>query len=217
MNFKKSLIIGASVLTLAPIASATFVSGSVYAEESPTTYVEPSSDETSTSAEYLEISNSEILKIDPYVMVQDNQYTLSSEAHQYLSDSEIEKANAYIDMSNQEVKANDVKLNSETKSGVVEETSTAFRSSAAGKNDIEFHWWGARIYLDSHHAEALKEAAIAGGSTGLGGLMGGTAGASAGAAIGAYLSSIASNYPITKGIKADYNFFTKQLSHFAWQ
>lgn len=37
------------------------------------------------------------------------------------------------------------------------------------------------------------------------------------ASIGAYLSSIASNYPITKGIKADYNFFTKRLSNFAWQ
>lgn len=33
MNFKKSLIIGASVLTLAPVASATFVSSYAYADE----------------------------------------------------------------------------------------------------------------------------------------------------------------------------------------
>lgn len=37
--FKKTLIIGASVLTLAPIASATFASSSVYADEVPSVSV----------------------------------------------------------------------------------------------------------------------------------------------------------------------------------
>lgn len=39
MNLKKSLIIGASILTLAPIASATFASGKVYADEALTSEI----------------------------------------------------------------------------------------------------------------------------------------------------------------------------------
>lgn len=57
MNLKKSLIIGTSVLTLAAIASATFVSGSIYADEvrSELTQEEQNNEVfTFTNADFLE-------------------------------------------------------------------------------------------------------------------------------------------------------------------
>lgn len=88
MNFKKSLIIGASVLTLAPIASATFVSGSVYAD--------------SVTNESTQVQNNEVKLSDSFTE-QDNIY-LDKLTKIYSEFSLTESGYLELNISDQELK-----------------------------------------------------------------------------------------------------------------
>ncbi|UEX89594.1 hypothetical protein [Staphylococcus ratti] len=159
------------------------------------------------------------IKIDKYVTVSNNKFILDSRANNSLTAKELATANTYITQSNNMISENNLIIDKNTKvaKGNITVEGISTRSAAKGVNSIKVYWWGAKVFLNSHQAEALKQAAIAGGSTGLGGMFGGIGGATAGAAIGGYLASIASNYPITRGIWLDYNIFTRSITNFGWQ
>lgn len=153
MNLKKSLIIGVSILTLAPVASATFASGKVYADE--------------IDQGQLDVSQSQIdlSKLDSYVTLDKEKltYHIDSSAKSELSEKEYSFLTSRVKESNEnpEIKlAEDEKMTIDGNTVTITEQSTELEkvnnntditmraaSFKEGINKVEKYWWGYRVWL----------------------------------------------------------------------
>lgn len=148
MSFKKSLIIGASVLTLAPIASATMVSENISANEINSNQVQ---------------ENIDIEKLDTYVSLDEDslEYQIDSEAQNKLSEDEylflterVKETNSQLndivlaDNESMQVEGKKVTITQTVSSKDTNSSNVSLRSAfSEGVNKIEKYWWGYRVWL----------------------------------------------------------------------
>lgn len=160
--------------------------------------------------EKLVITSSDYHEVDPYIEVVDNKFVLNLPDNIYIEDENLVIINELINKSNEEIAKNNLIIDLNTKSATLSGVSTR----AWGKNDIEFYWNFARVYIDAGNLRI----ALTVGVGGLGGVLSylATAGWAAGAigAVTAALGIAANN--IQDGIWFDYNYLTG-INNFGFQ
>lgn len=150
-------------------------------------------------------------EFDEFVIVQNNKYVLNIVDETSFNKEDLETVKLMIQKANETIIKENLIINPSNKIATPKIATRAY-----GKNAIEFHWNYARIYLDAGQTKALVNAAIAGGSTALGGFLGKVGGATAGAIIGGYLSTVVGDN-IKNGVWVNYNYFACRVNNFGWQ
>ncbi len=150
--------------------------------------------------EKLVISSSNIQKLDPYVKVINNEFVLDLPDNIYLDENDFITTQRMIAEANKIVRENNLTIHPETKTAII----YGVQTRAWGKNDIEFHWNFARVYIDAGNLRIALTAGVGGLGGALGFLVTSGWGAAAIGAASAALGIAANN--ITHGIWFDYNY-----------
>lgn len=162
MNLKKSLIIGASVLALAPFASATFVGTQVQANEVDSVSVSQNGD-------------IDIQKLDAYVSFDENnmEYKISDDAKDDLTESELQYLQTKVSETNITTRSIELSENEsiDFKDNAVEVTQnidsggTTLRAASykEGINQVKVYWWGVRVWLSKTTVNTIGAGITIGG------------------------------------------------------
>ena len=162
MNFKKNLIIGASVLALAPVASATIVSTQVQANEVDSVSVSQNED-------------IDIQKLDAYVSFDENnmEYKISDDAKNDLTESELQYLQTKVSETNiitrnielSENEAIDFKDNAVEVTQNIDSGGATLRAASykEGINQVKVYWWGVRVWLSKSTVNAIGAGVTIGG------------------------------------------------------
>lgn len=151
MKLRKMIATGLVGLTLSGVVLPIFQNSIVYASEE-------------TLSQERELSNSEINKIDKYIIIKNKQYALNpsndlSNELKRLAEKNISRTNEILKKYKGTLLVNQ---NSKTMVGF------NLLSRDSGKNDVEFHWNYARIYIDAPNIRLLGAGLIGGAAGGLG-------------------------------------------------
>lgn len=161
----------ASIVAVPSVTSA--AEGVVQGENAETS---PSAGLDGQGADTAEISESLKVKADPFVEFNGDNFQLSRSSEGNLNDSEISAVSANIHSTNEQIRRAE---NDESSTKLVRDKSVVFRTPdsalvedpgqdgvqlfAEGKNDVEYHWWGARIYLSKTTVNAVGAGMTIGG------------------------------------------------------
>lgn len=151
MKIKKYIAVGFLSLTVGGFLLPTLLNISVYAQ-SEITYTDRT------------LTNVEIEQITKYIKIQNNRYILESNNDlskelNYLAKKHIEKTNSLLEQYNGNLFVDN---SSKTILG------STLLDRSPGKNDVEFHWNYARIYIDAPNIRLLGSGMIGAAAGGLG-------------------------------------------------
>lgn len=151
MKLRKMIATGLVTLTLSGVVLPIFQNNIVHASEE-------------TLSHERKLSDSEINKIDKYIIIKNKQYALNpsndlSNELKHLAEKRISRTNEMI----KKYKGT-LLINQSSK------TMVGFNllSRDSGKNDVEFHWNYARVYIDAPNIRLLGAGLIGGAAGGIG-------------------------------------------------